>query len=55
MLGKTTWAPLSVAALLVGCAGQQQGAATGDGTGATASAAPSTPGGRMVKSRDGRY
>lgn len=59
MVGKTTWAALSVVALLIGCAGQQQGAATGNGTasgtGATASAAPSTPGARMVKSRDGRY
>ncbi|KAA0595274.1 hypothetical protein FZ942_16715 [Azospirillum lipoferum] len=55
MVGKTTWAALSVVALLIGCAGQQQGTATGDGTGATASAAPSTPGARMVKSRDGRY
>lgn len=55
MVGKTTWAALSVVALLIGCAGQQQGTASSNGTTATASAAPSTPGARMVKSRDGRY
>ncbi|KAA0579562.1 hypothetical protein FZ983_14065 [Azospirillum sp. B21] len=57
MAGKATWAALSTLALLIGCAGQQQASTTTDGTGtaATASAAPSTPGGRMVKSRDGRY
>ncbi len=55
MVGKTTWAALSVVALLIGCAGQQQGTASSNGTTTTASAAPSTPGARMVKSRDGRY
>ena len=55
MAGKATWAALSAVALLIGCAGQQQASTNGTGTAATASAAPSVPGGRMVKSRDGRY
>lgn len=52
---KTNLAILIVTMLIAGCASQQQGTGTASGASSAGTEASSTPGARMVKSRDGSF